>query len=77
MCWLVPAGSGARCPRAVLSDDEPLWVRPAFPHRGDDRERRRGEQVVEIFRRLHEAGFPIEQMRVITKEEIDAHPTGD
>ncbi len=35
------------------------------------------EQVVEIFRRLHEDRFPIEQMRVITKEEIDAHPTGD
>ncbi len=35
------------------------------------------EQVVEIFRRLHEARFPIEQMRVITKDEIDAHPTGD
>jgi hypothetical protein len=35
------------------------------------------EQVVEIFRRLHESRFPIEQMRVITKEEIDAHPTGD
>lgn len=35
------------------------------------------ELVVEIFRRLHEARFPIEQMRVITKEEIDAHPTGD
>jgi hypothetical protein len=35
------------------------------------------EQVVEIFGKLHEARFPIEQMRVITKEEIDAHPTGD
>jgi hypothetical protein len=35
------------------------------------------EDVVEIFRRLHEARFPLEQMRVITKEEIDAHPTGD
>lgn len=35
------------------------------------------EEVVEIFRRLHEASFPIEQMRVITAEEIDAHPTGD
>ena len=35
------------------------------------------ERVVEIFRRLHEARFPIEQMRVITAEEIDAHPTGD
>ena len=27
--------------RAFLSDDVPLWIRPAFPHRGDDRERRR------------------------------------
>jgi len=35
------------------------------------------EDVVEVFRQLHEARFPIEQMRVITKEEIDAHPTGD
>jgi hypothetical protein len=35
------------------------------------------EDVVEVFRRLHETRFPIEQMRVITKEEIDAHPTGD
>ena len=35
------------------------------------------EDVVEVFRRLHEARFPIEQMRVITKEEIAAHPTGD
>jgi hypothetical protein len=36
-----------------------------------------GEQVVEVFHRMFEAGFPIEQMRVITKEEIDAPPTGD
>jgi hypothetical protein len=35
------------------------------------------EQIVEVFRQLHEARFPIEQMRVITAEEIDAHPTGD
>lgn len=35
------------------------------------------EQVVEVFRELHEARFPIEQMRVITAEEIDAHTTGD
>jgi hypothetical protein len=33
--------------------------------------------VVEVFRLLHEEQFPIEQMRVITKEEIDAPPTGD
>ncbi len=35
------------------------------------------EDVVEAFRRLHEARFPIEQMRVIRAEEIDAPPTGD
>jgi hypothetical protein len=35
------------------------------------------EEIVEIFRKLHEARFPIEQMRVITAEEIEAHPTGD
>ncbi|HEU4749801.1 MAG TPA: M15 family metallopeptidase [Acidimicrobiia bacterium] len=35
------------------------------------------EDVKEVFRKLHEARFPIEQMRVITAEEIDAHPTGD
>ncbi len=35
------------------------------------------DEVVEVFRRLHAARYPIEQMRVITAEEIDAHPTGD
>jgi hypothetical protein len=35
------------------------------------------EDVVDVFRRLHEARFPIEQMRVIRAEEIDAPPTGD
>lgn len=35
------------------------------------------EEVVEVFRLMHEARYPIEQMRVITKEEIDAPPTGD
>ena len=35
------------------------------------------DDVVEVFRQLHEARFAIEQMRVITIEEIDAHPTGD
>ncbi len=35
------------------------------------------EGVVEVFRALFDAGFPIEQMRVIRAEEIDAPPTGD
>ncbi|MGB8362324.1 MAG: M15 family metallopeptidase [Acidimicrobiia bacterium] len=35
------------------------------------------DDVVEVFRKLFEARFPIELMRVITAEEIDAPPTGD
>jgi hypothetical protein len=35
------------------------------------------EQVVEVFRRLHEIHFPIEEMRVQDRAEMDAHPTGD
>jgi hypothetical protein len=35
------------------------------------------EDVVEVFHELFDARFPIEQMRVVTKEEVDAPPTGD
>lgn len=35
------------------------------------------DEAVDVFRVLYEAGFPIEQMRVIRLEEIDAPPTGD
>lgn len=35
------------------------------------------EEVVEAFRQLHEARFPIEQMRVIRLDEVDDPPTGD
>lgn len=35
------------------------------------------EGVVEVFAKLHEARFPIEQMRVVRAEEVDDHPTGD
>jgi hypothetical protein len=35
------------------------------------------EDVVEVFARLFEAGFPIEQMRVTRLDEVDDHPTGD
>lgn len=35
------------------------------------------DDVVEVFRRLHEARFPIEEMRVVAAEELDAPPTGD
>jgi hypothetical protein len=35
------------------------------------------EAMVEVFRTLYEARFPIEEMRVIRLDEIDAPPTGD
>lgn len=55
-------------------------------HRGFDGRSHTGEMivntavvddVVDVFDSLYEAGFPIEQMRVIPAEELDAHPTGD
>ncbi|MEX2422335.1 MAG: M15 family metallopeptidase, partial [Acidimicrobiia bacterium] len=33
--------------------------------------------IVEVFARLHDARFPIEQMRVIRSDELDLAPTGD
>jgi hypothetical protein len=35
------------------------------------------EELVEVFRALFDSRFPIEEMRIIRAEEIDAHPTGD
>ena len=35
------------------------------------------DDIVAVFRKLHDMRFPIEEMRVIRLEEIDAHPTGD
>lgn len=35
------------------------------------------EDVLEVFRRLHETRFPIEEMRVVETRELDAPPTGD
>jgi hypothetical protein len=55
-------------------------------HMGFDGEYHTGEllvnaawagEVVEVFEELHAARFPIEQMRIIRAEEIDAPPTGD
>ncbi len=69
------------CPVAV---DDLAYLTMA--HYGFDGEFHTGEMivhadvaddVVEVFRRLHEARYPIEQMRVIAAEEVDAHPTGD
>jgi D-alanyl-D-alanine carboxypeptidase len=34
-------------------------------------------QVVGVFARLYRARFPIEEMRLVTTADLDAHPTGD
>ncbi len=69
------------CPVAV---DDLAYLTMA--HYGFDGEFHTGEMIVHadvaddvvaVFRRLHEARYPIEQMRVIAAEEVDAHPTGD
>ena len=55
-------------------------------HWGFDGDRHTGEMIVNVevaedvvwvFEQLYDAGFPIEQMRVIALEELDAPPTGD
>ena len=35
------------------------------------------DDAVEVFRALHQARFPIEEMRVIDAPELDLPPTGD
>lgn len=69
------------CP---VSIDELRYI--VVSHHGFDGEVHTGEMivnaaeadgVVEVFRRLFEAGYPIEQMRVIRADEVDDHPTGD
>lgn len=35
------------------------------------------DDVVSVFRRLYDARFPIEEMRVVDASELDAPPTGD
>jgi hypothetical protein len=35
------------------------------------------DALVAVFERLHEARFPLEEMRVTRAEELDLHPTGD
>lgn len=35
------------------------------------------DQVVAVFRDLHAARFPLEEVRLVTKADLDAPPTGD
>jgi hypothetical protein len=71
----------AGCP---VSADDLAWVQLTF--RGFDDARHTGEllvnasvadDVVQVFRDLYRARFPIEEMRITTRAELDAAPTGD
>jgi len=69
------------CPVAA---DELAWLRLTF--RGFDGERHTGEllvhssaadDLVQVFRDLWRADFPMEELRITTRAELDAAPTGD
>lgn len=76
--------------RSTWTPDCPVTVEElayvTVSHWGFDQEFHTGEllvnaavaaDLVSVFRKLHAIRFPIEEMRVIRLEEIDAHPTGD
>ncbi|NNC80085.1 MAG: M15 family metallopeptidase [Acidimicrobiales bacterium] len=35
------------------------------------------DELIDIFRQLYEWDYPIEEMRITTQADLDAHPTGD
>jgi hypothetical protein len=48
------------------------------PHTGELVVHRRvASAVVSVFARLYRARFPIEEMRLVTTADLEAHPTGD
>ena len=83
----VPAGVAARSswhPQCPVALEELAYVTVTFwgfderPHTGDLLVNAAvADDVVEVFRRLHAARFPLEQVRVIRADEVDAPPTGD
>jgi hypothetical protein len=71
----------SRCPVAPA---ELTWLRLAFW--GFDDQRHTGEllvhedvarDLVSVFGRLYAARFPLEELSIITRRELDAPPTGD
>jgi hypothetical protein len=83
----VPADVLARstwAPGCPVTVNELAYVRLAFW--GFDDQRHTGEllinrsvarDVVAVFRRLYEERFPLEELRVTARPELDASPTGD
>jgi hypothetical protein len=71
----------AECP---VSLDELSYVTVSFwgfderPHTGELLvNASAASDVVDVFRRIYEARFPIEEMRITRADELDAPPTGD
>lgn len=71
-------------PGCPVGGDELAWVRVAF--HGFDGARHTGELLVAsgvaadvagVFRELWRAGFALEELRITTRAELDAPPTGD
>jgi hypothetical protein len=71
-------------PRCPVGIDElryvqvSLWGFDHDPHIGELLVHRSAARaLVGVFRDLFRARFPIEEMRIVTAEELGAHPTGD
>jgi hypothetical protein len=71
-------------PRCPVNPAELTWLRLAFW--GFDDRRHTGEllvhedvarDLVSVFGRLYAARFPLEELSIITRRELDAPPTGD
>ncbi len=55
-----------------------FWGFDGSPHTGElIIHAEQAEAIVSVFAALHQARFPLEEMRVITQEDLDADPTGD
>jgi len=71
-------------PGCPVAAEDLAWLRLSFW--GFDNQRHTGEllvhedvarDVVSVFERLYEAKFPMEELSIVTREELDAPPTGD
>ena len=71
-------------PGCPVGADDLRWVRLTFwgfdgaRHTGELlTNRSAAEPLVEVFGKLYAARFPIEEMRITRRDELDAPPTGD
>jgi len=55
-----------------------FWGFDGLPHSGEMIVHREvADDIVAVFAQLFAAGFPIEEMRITTRADLDAEPTGD